>query len=470
MTQPVVFDRRSVLKLLAALTVAPSLGCVKLTTVADVDGTVVVVGAGAAGLACAAALVAAGHTVIVLEARDRIGGRTWTADVDGAAMDMGGAWIHGHQNNPTTVLADHFGLTHAEHVYGEYVTMDVGGTEPLTAADSRAANTRADAFWSATGGMGEDRSLLEAMISFFGPFAGLDRADRLAWSTVVWQIEDGGGPVARASVKGWNQWGGGYSGKEHIIEGGYVKLVDALATGLDIRLSEPVSRIEHGDASVTVHAASGPIVASHVVVTVPLGVLKAGSIVFEPSLPADKLASMDVLEMGNLEKVVLRYDEVWWEGIEGGGGALVGTEMRGMDEIYDWSEHAGVPTLAVLYYGGYARQAEEVLTDEELVQAALDGVAVLLGREVPTPTSTAITRWWSDPYAVGSYSFMAVGATPSDFDVLSEPVGERLLFAGEATHSTEFQNVHGAILTGLREAERLGADHTTLVGSSIENW
>ena len=75
--------------------------------------------------------------------------------------------------------------------------------------------------------------------------------------------------------------------------------------------------------------------------------------------------------------------------------------------------------------------------------------------DAPEPTGALVTRWAADPYARGSYSFLAVGSSPADLRALAEPVGERLLFAGEATHEEFFATVHGAYMSGIREAERI---------------
>jgi monoamine oxidase len=109
---------------------------------------------------------------------------------------------------------------------------------------------------------------------------------------------------------------------------------------------------------------------------------------------------------------------------------------------------AGKPLLVGLR-GGEAAWSRESLTDTE----AVGEVIAALG--APQPAGSLVTRWGSDPYARGSYSFIAVGSSPDDMHALAEPVGERLMFAGEATNPEFFGTVHGAYMSGVREAERI---------------
>ena len=109
---------------------------------------------------------------------------------------------------------------------------------------------------------------------------------------------------------------------------------------------------------------------------------------------------------------------------------------------------AGTPLLVGLR-GGEAAWSREKLSDEEAVAELITAL------DAPQPTGSIVTRWGSDPFALGSYSFLAVGSSPDDMHALAEPAGERLMFAGEATNPEFFGTVHGAYLSGVREAERI---------------
>ena len=187
--------------------------------------------------------------------------------------------------------------------------------------------------------------------------------------------------------------------------------------------------------------------ADRVIVTVPLGVLKAQTIAFDPPLPERKRRAIERLGFGLLNKVVLSFEEPFWPESPDMIG-LVGQEQPVAD-LVNGLTFAGAPLLVGLR-GGAAARSREALSDQDAigeVLAAMDAA--------PEPTGALVTRWAADPYARGSYSFLAVGSSPADLRALAEPVGERLLFAGEATHEDFFATVHGAYMSGIREAERI---------------
>lgn len=162
--------------------------------------------------------------------------------------------------------------------------------------------------------------------------------------------------------------------------------------------------------------------------------------------------------MGNLEKIVLVFDEAFW----GFSRELLVYLAQNEGEnpvFFDLTEDAGAPTLVVLYGGGHARAMQAIdpsVADPVLVETALAALEETLARTVPRPTHTYVTHWTRDPFAHGSYAFIPRGASPSDYETVAEPVGERLLFAGEHTFAPYRGTVPGAFLSGLREARRLG--------------
>jgi monoamine oxidase len=232
-------------------------------------------------------------------------------------------------------------------------------------------------------------------------------------------------------------------------------LVNALARGVDVRTGTVVSRIEYSEKGVTVETSNGVVRGSHVVVTVPLGVLKAGSIEFSPALPAEKSQAIDRLAMAQLEKVVLRYDDAFWQS-PGSGNLLYLAAQAGEFPLFvDYTPYAEEkPTLVAFYCGDYGR-AMASMSDDAIAGRAAAIVNEMTRTTAPSPHTAHVTRWKSDPYALGSYVYLPVGATVDDIEALAAPVGERLLFSGEATSTQYSGYVHGAILSGIREAERL---------------
>lgn len=464
--------RRDLARALLVLTAAPNLAC-RVTEPAQLPGPtrrVIVVGAGVAGLVVAQLLQAAAIDVVVLEARDRIGGRTHTLELEGAAIDVGAAWIHGRTGNPVAALCDGFGVATREHAYDYVSVWDAVEGRALGDAEQAAALAHADAIYdelvSLRRRLPDDASMQDAIDLYLGDLGLPEPAERHA-RFVLEQLlleVDYGGPAERTSLAIFDE-DELYGYDDHLVAGGYRSLVSALAEGLDVRTSTPVQRVEHDELGARVRTAAGDVLeADRVIVTVPLGVLQAGTLEFAPPLPADKLAAIARLEMGSLEKVILRFPAAFWPTERDSAWLYVGRERGELPLVVDLTRDAGAPTLALLHGGTRAREQLDTRDDAALVADALGVLESLLGTSVPAPVATHVTRWRSDPWSRGSYCFPALGQSMEDFDRLAAPVGERVLFAGEATSRSYFGTVHGAVHSAIREAARLGADASGLPG------
>ena len=433
----------------------------------DPETHVLVVGAGIAGLTAARALHEDGIAVTVLEARERIGGRTWTAEVGGAPVDLGGAWIHGTRGSPLTSFADAHGIAYAPERMDLNVIWDSTDGTPVTWAESATIELAWAGFVrdlpSLRSELGPDADAKAGIEHWLAQQDWTERERRLGRYTLDQLMVEvtGGGPSDDTSLE-WLYEGPTYAGGDHLPEGGFVSMVDAMAQGLDIRLEQPVTRVELQEDGVELTTPTDSWSGSHVILTVPLGVLKAGSIDFEPPRPEEKLAAIDRLDTGYVEKVVLRFEDTWW-----GGGAVfyMDAEQEGrMPFAVDFTEHAGAPTLVALYGGRYGREVQGTLTEEQLVAEVISMLEEAVGRSAPTPIDSRVTHWSTDPYTLGSYVFAPVGSSPDDLALLAEPVADRLFFAGEATTWEHGATVHGALNSGLREARRLGVTDIKIPG------
>jgi polyamine oxidase len=424
-------------------------------------GRVVVVGAGIAGLTAANALTHAGVEVVVLEARDRIGGRLLTVDLGGSAVDLGGAWIHTPDGNPLSALADLLGVTRTPVDFLEdALLIDAEGTSAALAP----ILPTTDAFYEwldrERGAIGTGLSLADAIdhfVSASDPHDPRRSALTRQFLRALVAAEDAWPPEqvsARDYPPNTLEYGGSSLGD--FPDGGYRQILDALAEGLDVRTSQPVREIAVGHQGVGVLLGGGSQIleGSHVIVTAPLGVLKdADAIRFVPELPPDRRGAIDRLGFGRFEKVILRFDDAFW-----GGTAPLAILPDG--ETSDWlvcfelNAFTRAPLLVAFAVGPAAELVLE-RSVEQRVSEVLDLVRACTSIDPPPPADVVASEWTNDAYSRGAYSFVRLGSSREDLDRLGEPIDGRLLFAGEATGSARAGFADGAMGTGIREAKRL---------------
>ncbi|HEX5446243.1 MAG TPA: FAD-dependent oxidoreductase [Pirellulales bacterium] len=430
---------------------------------------VVVVGAGIAGLAAARELSSLGFQVLVLEGRGRTGGRIWTDRSLSTPVELGAGSIEIQRRNPLTPLARKWQIAAEPLRYDSVRLYDVAGTpwgegaiekiaDRLEAAVDR-ARRRAKAARpspSATNSRPDQaapRSVQDA-VAARGLAGSLDTALGRAqhWAAAVQTCEYGA--ELRDLSLAWFDDDFEADWDDLLVVGGFDRLIERLAAGLDIRLGHEVQRIAHDEQGVQIETSLGAFAADRAIVTLPLGVLKAGQVEFSPALPRDKLAAIHRLEMGLLNKVALQYAERFWPADSD----FLGFSSRtpGMfPQFLNLFAATGRPVLVAAVAGDYAR-ALEPLSDEQIVARAQYALrSMFASKTVPEPTAFRVTRWASDRWARGSYSYVPVAASGQDYDTLAEPVDERLFFAGEATNREFPATAHGAYLSGLREAARL---------------
>jgi len=467
-------SRRELLRLLgvaSAASVLPACGGRDIPLDGGVRDTVLVIGAGFAGLTVANALVAAGRAVEVIEARERIGGRTWTVDFAGAAVDLGAAWIHGIEGNPVACFARQVGVgwRQAEVIDGTIAAFDPhAGFLTLEQIVRHLAGPQAGfeaALHELSAALGPDASLSQAASLFLDRQGLSGDARRYADFAIRQGIVElfYGGPADLASLDAILD-DGEIPGGNHFPDRGYASLVDALARDVPVHLGETVAEIVHDANGVTVRTDRGTRRGSHAVVTVPLGVLKAGRIRFSPELPAVKRDAIARLDMGNFEKVVLRFPRAFWLAPQRNTTLYLSDTYGELPVYFDLSRFTGAPDLLCFCGGAFARRMAS-LDDAAVYARVLAILRETFGATVPSPELATRTRWYTDPLALGSYSYIPVGATAADMDALGAPASARLLFAGEATVPESYGTVTAAMASGLREARRLLAREDVKLGS-----
>jgi monoamine oxidase len=190
-------------------------------------------------------------------------------------------------------------------------------------------------------------------------------------------------------------------------------------------------------------------------VTVPVGVLKAGSIAFEPGLPASHLGAIKRLGFGRFEKIAIRFEDAAWlpDGLPNSN-VLASPADPEIPIIVSLDCFVDEPLVVAFGFGSTARLIADG-TEADAVARLLDLIARITGVQPPEPVAATRTSWAHDPYTLGAYSYVAIGGTPDDFDTLGQPVAGRLLFAGEATSQLRTGYADGAMTSGIREAKRL---------------
>ena len=237
--------------------------------------------------------------------------------------------------------------------------------------------------------------------------------------------------------------------------------MDALAKDLDIRLSSVVQAVRSDDDGVEVvierDGATEVLNASHAIVTAPLGVLKADAIEFDPPLPPAKVTAIATLGFGVFEKVVLAYDQQYWQPSESGGIIVLDDDTGQWLSLIDMSEWYQQPVLVAITTGTPARELAALPETERVARVAAI-VNEMTGGTAPAPVASAASNWVNYPYSQGCYSCVARdGDAVSTIDSvtnLAAPHG-RVLFAGEATDLDALAIVDGAWKSGIREAKRL---------------
>ena len=419
----------------------------------EAGGSVIVVGAGISGLSAARELKSHGIQTIVLEARDRIGGRVWTDRSLGVPVDMGASWVNGVDDSPIAALAKELGVATMldDEEWAFYGHDGRRLSESEINEIEREIKTLSDDVDDLVEDLDDDVSYHEVVRRALEGEE-LTAEDRRRVEFFLSGIEsDFGGDVEKLSAF-YGMDDGGFSGDSHLFPGGYGQIAEGLARGLDIRLSHRVDKIEYGDVGVQITTDRGAFTADAAIVTLPLGVLKQGRVQFVPPLPQAKRDAIGRLDMGRLDKVILKFPRVFWPQEMLNLAYISNTRGEGAQFLNGW-KLTNEPVLLAFLGGAYARQFEP-LPIEEVQARTMAVLRTMFGNDVPEPTGIAYSRWGRDPFAGGCYSYVPLGANSSDYDLLAEPVAP-LFFAGEATNRQHRATVHGAFLSGVREAQRI---------------
>ncbi len=428
-----ILSRRSFLAASAALAAAPALGQVPASGVVDV----VVVGAGAAGIAAALRIAAAKRRFVLIEARAAIGGRCVTdSKTFGVPFDRGAHWIYAPDNNPLFRLVSGFDLYPAPR--GQ--TVRVG---PRRARDNELEN-----FLAAL--VRANRALAEADRTRSDVAAASLPRDLGEWQGAIEFVL---GPYSCGkdlkSVSAADLARAGDRTSASFCRQGYGALLGALAANLPVRLSTPATRIAWFRNGVDVETPQGTLNASAVIVTASTNVLASDKIHFRTERPARQLDAAAKLSLGSYDHIALdmpgnpldlQRDDLVLEQASGPRTAALLANISG----------SSLHTVEVA--GDFGRdlsgKGEAAMRD-----FAIDWLTSLFGAKAKTAIKRSqVTRWNEEPWVLGAMSAAAPGSADAR-RILAEPLGGRVWFAGEAMHETQWGTVNGAWESGTRAAE-----------------
>jgi monoamine oxidase len=398
---------------------------------------VAVIGAGAAGIGATRRLGEAGSvSVLMLEARDRVGGRVHTIEPAGFPCDCGAEWLHSADRNPLSPIAQRLGFS-----------VHRRPPEWTTRLRRSGETVEAEADWIATREAQGRARRKAAAEPEDRPLASLvepgGRWNELLDATSSW---GNGAELDRVSVKDYVRYED--SGLNWRLQEGYGRLFETLAEGRPVTLKTAVSRIDHREQMIRLETARGTVTAARVIVTVPTSIIAGESLRFDPPLP-DKVAAAAGLPLGVDDKLFISLSGQL-PGVERDAYLVGSTTSR---ETMSYQVRPFDRPAIYCFFGGRWAAALEREGEAGMFSFAAGELARLFGNDIRRQIAPlASTAWLHDPWARGSYSYALPGHA-DDRALLATPVDDRLFFAGEACSPNFFSTAHGAYLTGIAAAE-----------------
>lgn len=396
---------------------------------------VVVIGAGAAGIAAAKELRTLGQSFLLLEASHRIGGRAYTEDVaPGMPFDLGAHWIMAPSRNPLMPLAESADLVLSEETehYTAARYFEDGAWLPRDAYQEF-ANYWDEQFMALNEAV-DGRDLLSV-------FDVIDNDDRWAPYFHMFFAQDFTRDVDQASVEDALA----YVRQENdlAVATGLGNLMARYGTGVPVSLNSPVRKIDWSGRDIKLHTTKGTVRAKKIILTVSTGVLATNEIEFSPALPDWKLDAVQGLPLGSGTRVALMFDRPLLHDLP----TAFTVQTQGDDPLDFRNRPFGYDYVEVAA-GGRIAEWMEKSGERATIDHILQKLRHVVGHDaVPEPVRHIVSAWNGDAWVKGSYSCARPGAA-SQRPVLAQPIDDRIFFAGEATSSDFYASVQGACFSG----------------------
>lgn len=413
------------------------------------DKQIIIIGGGISGLAAAKKLKNVGANVTLLESHNKLGGRTRTDYSLGFAFDEGASWIHGPSGNPISPIANSAGAKTFLTDDDSLRVFDMNGKEYADSVLDSSYNSYNSALKTVINKGSKDQSFESVFKNQFP-----NNLDNRLWKYMLsaYLEFDYGGDISELSS---NQLDDDeeFSGADLIVTNGYDKIAQYLSQGLNIVLNESVKQINYQDSKIVISTQSKSYEADLVLLTVPLGVLKNNVIKFSPALSTKKSEAISKLKMGTVNKFILVFPSVFWDSSTQYVGYTPDTKGK-FNYFMNMRKINNQNALMTFAFGNYATLTES-MTDSQITSEIMMHLKSIYGNGIPNPSQMLRTKWGTNSQSFGSYSFATSGTTTADFDTLAESINNRLFFAGEHTNREYRGTVHGAYLSGIREADKI---------------
>ena len=411
---------------------------------------IIIIGAGISGLAAAEKLASEGYDSLILEATDKVGGRIQTTREPGFAFDLGASWIHGTKNNPITKLAKNAKNSTREYDF-ENISLYLDNGKKISTKDYKTAEAKLEEIISEISENAQDTESFKTAIDRLYPNIETDPTIKFLLSNY---LTFDTGELTQLSAQLVDE-GEEFSGPEVVIVNGYDLIAKQISKDLEIKYNEQVKQINTENNEIRITTNNNIYTSQIVVVTVPLGTLKAQTIEFKPPLSSEKKNAIANLGFNTVNKFAIQFNETFWDDTDFLGLCVdkqseqdIGTFFLNVNKMQKQSH-----SLMTFAYGEAAHRSEN-MSDEEILELITTNLKKMYPTKALPPTKVFRSKWNSDPNTKGSYTFLSTSSTLEDIDILATQQ-EQIYFAGEHTHREYFSTVHGAYLSGQRAAQEI---------------
>ena len=412
---------------------------------------VIVIGAGMAGSSVAYQLKNEGYDVQILEARTRVGGRIYTNRERGYPIDLGASWMHGNKQNPLEPVIKQFGVKSKETDYENVVLLDGDSeiTPEILFNSYQKFQALLDKIKAQTENSSKDQNLRDLLDMNYKKET-LEDIDKKLFFYFERGIENElGAELSKLSGYGIFHIGEKIEGGDELILSGFDTILYGLLKNININFNQKVISVRQSADSVKVETQTNVFSADFVIITVPVSVLQKNSIVFDPPLPLEKSNAISKIPFGFYSKYILEFPEKFWTD-EDAYVQLKGMKNQWYELLLNLEPYTNKPVLGFLSSGERAKAVEK---DKNLLPKAISELKKIFDVNIPSPLKTFQTDWSVDPFSLGAYTYPS-REMESLVKEYAQPYG-KIFFAGEGTHEKYFSYVHGAYLSGIREAERI---------------